>query len=449
MSAFHGKLLLIENNPEFLDEVQKDIKLIADYPLLVQKTLKDGMKVLEKNRGTVRAAIISSAFFKSETDLLNFKSQIGDIPYVYVSHKENHLLRGHFNPDKTIITPHSYKEILNFVRPLFEQKANWKEFEISHDEKFVELQLIDTEYVAIELKDFMVFPQSYFNIYIKIGQGNFIKVVNAGDESAKDIIDRYAEKGVEFLYLPLKEHEKYLSLCERISTKTFYSVSASSREKLHSTFRLGNEVVRNIQRMGIEPKSLDYAESFLDQSVSLIKNFKIKDGNLSKFIKDIENNEHSTAISFLAGVIANELGFESLKSVKLVGVAALVHDIGLYHLGPDVDEKTLSPGSDLMLNHAKQGADLLRASGCFDEVVCLAVEQHHMRKRSGDPAFRENNMNLVSEIVGVSDCFYNLVIQGGFEQKNLDYFLLVELKKFSHQIEKGVLTVLDKKRKAG
>lgn len=449
MSAFHGKLLLIDNNPEFLDEVQKDTKLIAEFPLLVQKTLKDGMKFLEKNRGTVRAVIVTSAFFKSETDLINFKSQIDQTPYAYVSHKENHLLRGHFKPDKNIVAPKSYKEVLSFVRPLFEQRANWKEFEVSKDEKFVELQLVETEYVAMELKDFMIFPQSYFNIYIKIGQGNFIKIVNAGDESAKDIIDRYAEKGVQNLYLPSKEHEKYLSLCERISTKSFHSVSATSREKMRNTFRLGNEVVRNIQRMGIESKSLDYAESFLDQSVSLIKNYKIKDGNLSKFIKDIENNEHSTAVSFLAGVIANELGFESLKSVKLVGVAALVHDIGLHHLAPGVDEKTLSPTCDLMLNHAKQGADLLRASGCFDEVVCLAVEQHHLRKRSGNPAIRENNMNLVSEIVGVSDCFYNLVVQGGFEQKNLDYFLLVELKKFSHQIEKGVLAVLDKKRKAG
>lgn len=449
MSAFHGKLLLIDNNSEFLDEVQKDSRLIAEYPLFVQKTINEGIKILEKQKGSIRAVIVSSTLFQTEADLLNFKNKMGEIPYIYVTHKENHLLRGHFNCDRNIMTPKSYKEVLDVIKPLINRRADWKQFEASKDEKFVELKLLDAEYVPMNLKDFMIFPQSYFNIYIKIGQGNYVKIVNAGDEGTKDIINRYSDKGIQQIFLPLKEHEKYLSLCERISSKSFSSPASSSNEKLRNTFRLGNEVVRNIQRLGIEPKSLDYAETFLDQSVSMIKNFRIKDGNLSKFIQDIENNEHSTAVSFLAGVIANELGFESLKSVKLVGIAALVHDIGFYDLAPDVDESKLTSTHDVMINHPKHGADLLRKSGCFDEVVSLAVEQHHMRRRGGEISLRSNNLNLVSEIVGVSDSFYNMVIKDGFDPKNLEFFLLIELKKFSHQIEKGVHKVLDKKRKAG
>lgn len=245
------------------------------------------------------------------------------------------------------------------------------------------------------------------------------------------------------------EHEKYVSLCEKMSQKTFNSMSTGTKEKLKNTFRLGNEVAKNITRLGIEPKTLDYAETFLDQSVSMIKNLNIKDGNLENFIKDIENNEHTTAVSFLSGVIADQLGFESLKSVKLVGIAALVHDIGLYDLSPDVDEKTLSPSSELMLKHPKHGADLIRKSGCFDDLIAIAVEQHHMRRRGGDTFSRSNNMNLVSEIVGVSDSFYNKVLNSGFRPQHLDDFLSNELKKFSHPIEKAFLKVLDKKRKAG
>jgi putative nucleotidyltransferase with HDIG domain len=448
MSGFHGKLLLIDNNNEFTKEVLSD-HLIDDYPIIVQKTLPLGLKIYQSNPKLIRAVIVSTHFFGNEESLNDFFKSLGNTPCIFISHRENHALRGHFKGDRVINRPERYEDILSVVKKFVEKKADWKDFEENHDEKFVELNIKESEYISVLLNDFMIFPKSYFNVYIKIGRGNFIKIVNAGDVGAREIINRYSDKGFSHLYLPIIEHEKYVSLCEKMSQKTFNSMSTGTKEKLKNTFRLGNEVAKNITRLGIEPKTLDYAETFLDQSVSMIKNLNIKEGNLENFIKDIENNEHTTAVSFLSGVIADQLGFESLQSVKLVGIAALVHDIGLYDLSPDVDEKTLFPSSELMLKHPKHGADLIRKSGCFDDVIAIAVEQHHMRRRGGDTFSRSNNMNLVSEIVGVSDSFYNKVLKDGFRPQHLDDFLNNELKKFSHPIEKAVLKVLDKKRKAG
>lgn len=449
MSAFHGKLLLIDNNNDFLDEVMKDSKLINEYPLIIQKTCAHGIKVFQKNKSFFRAVIVATHFFQTEESLKEFQSAIGDYPLIYISHKENHLLRSHFENAVNIREPKNYEALISLAMKFIDKKADWKNYVESHEQKFIELKLVEDEYIPIDLKDFMIFPKSFFNLYIKIGDQNFIKVVNAGEEGAKEIIDRYAAKGFELLYLPLVEHEKYVALCEKVSSKAVLSPTLNAKEKLKNNFRFGNEVSKNILKMGVEPKSLDYAEAFLHQSVSLIKNYKIKDGNLKKFIEDIENNEHAAGVSFLAGVLADELGFESAKSVKLVGVASLVHDIGLHDLAPWTDEKTLAQMSDVMMKHSKHGADLLRKSGCFEEVVCLAVEQHHMRRRGGETSTRSSNLNLVSEIVGVSDAFYNMVLKDGFEDKNLEYFLEVELKKFSHHIEKGLLVVLGKKRKAG
>jgi hypothetical protein len=78
----------------------------------------------------------------------------------------------------------------------------------------------------------------------------------------------------------------------------------------------------------------------------------------------------------------------------------------------------------------------------------MAVEQHHLRRRATDPAERSNQMNLVSEIVGVADTFHNIVLAKGFSAQNLDYFLNYELGKFSHQIERAMFKILDQKRKA-
>lgn len=448
MSAFFGKFLLIDNHPDFIDEVLEDAKLIAEFPVVIQKTVIDGTKLLEKQRNSVRGLIISTHYFKTVDELKQFQSQAGDIPILYLSHAENHSIRGELNSERIIVEPKSYEEIVNVLRPFVEKRADWKSYQESKDEKFVELSVADGDFLRINIKDFMILPKAHFNLYIKIGQGNFIKIVNAGEENVEDILAKYSGKGFPHVYIPVTEHERYVALCEKMS-KQLLNSGASVNEKAKQIFRLGNEVVKSITKLGLEPKSLDYAESFMDQSISLIKNYQVKDGNLQKFISSIEGNEHLTAVSFLAGVLANELGFESVKSVKLVGISALVHDVGLYDLSPDAEEEQLPSDSDVMMKHAKHGADLLRKSGCFDEVVCIAVEQHHHRRRGVSTSKRDNNMNLVSEIVGVTDLFYNSVIKGGFNPKKLDLFLAKELSTFSLSIEKGMLKVLDKKRKTG
>lgn len=155
------------------------------------------------------------------------------------------------------------------------------------------------------------------------------------------------------------------------------------------------------------------------------------------------------AVSFLAGVIANELGFESLKSVKLVGIAALVHDNGLYDLSPGIEETSLEEDSEIMLTHALHGANLLRKSGAFEETVCLAVEHHHFRRRGDNSSIRNSNMNLVAEIVGVADLFYNKVPFDGYTPHKLNFFMNIQLKTYSPSIERAVLKILNQKRKVG
>lgn len=449
MSAFHGKFLLIDNNNDFIDQIHRDPAFLLEFPLLIQSTIPNGLKIFQKHKSIIRAVVVSTSYFKTKESLDDFKRNTEGTPCLYVSHKENIFLKDHFNHDRHLSEPKTYKEIVTVFKDLTDKKIDWSKIQESHDEKFVEVKIQDKDFLPIEIDQFLVLPKSHFNVFIRIGAGNYIKIVNSGEAGTKDILDRYKDKGFTDIYLPLTEHERYIRLCEKLSSRIIYANDITPKEKLNSVFKLGGEVSRSLLKVGLEPKNLDFAESFLDQSVSLIKNYQIKDGNLKKFISEIEGNEHSAAVSFLAGVIANELGFESLKSVKLVGIAALVHDIGLHDLAPGADENSLAPDSEIMLTHALHGANLLRKSGAFEETVCLAVEHHHFRRRGGNSSIRNNNMNLIAEIVGVADLFYNRVLNDGFNPKKLEHFVLIELKTYSPPIEKGFLKILNQKRKAG
>lgn len=446
MSAVFGKCLLIDNNVNFVEEVQSS-DLLQQYPLQIVRTLEEGQKFFQKNKASIRAVILSAHLFSDAKTAAEAQLYFG-IPTLFLNHS-------HLDPkiiDQSthlfVKTPKSYHDVIAVLEEHVFKKANWNEFKESHDEKFVEVVLQDKDYAPIKIDEFIFSKTSQFNIFIKIGKEKFVKIVNAGESSPKEIVHKYRDKGFANVHIPITEHDKYLALVDDF-TKKLGALPVEAGTKVNSVIRLGTQVMQNFMSAGIEAKKMDMAESFLNQSVGLIKSLDVRDGNLKKFIEQIESNDHSAAVSFMAGAIANELGFESLKSVKTVGLAALVHDIGLYDLYPDEDEAEVygDSASEVYMNHAKHGAEMLRKTQLFDEVVCLAVEHHHYRRRGNDPLLKNQNVNLIAEVIGVSDAFYNLVIKGGFTNTKLQYFVFTELKNFSLQIEKSVMYVLDEKSK--
>jgi putative nucleotidyltransferase with HDIG domain len=183
---------------------------------------------------------------------------------------------------------------------------------------------------------------------------------------------------------------------------------------------------------------------------NLAEHMKMKNESLKKFLDTIEFKEHNATISFLAGMIANEVGMESLKAVKIVGAAALLHDIGLYDLDPDFKEEDVGQLSEekqkIFDQHQKHGGELLRKCGGFDEVIYQAVESHHMRRRGSDPNIRMNNINMVTEIIGAADEIHNLIITKRLDDRKMQLFTVTNLKNFSPNVEKAVLKLLDKKK---
>lgn len=116
-------------------------------------------------------------------------------------------MRDSFTHDKHLVEPQGYAEIVEDLTALTDPKTDWNKFQESHDEKFVEIKAQDNGYLPIEIEHFVVLPKSHFNVYIKIGSGNYIKIVNAGETVMKDFFDKYSSKGFTEVHLPLAEHE--------------------------------------------------------------------------------------------------------------------------------------------------------------------------------------------------------------------------------------------------
>ena len=89
-------------------------------------------------------------------------------------------------------------------------------------------------------------------------------------------------------------------------------------------------------------------------------------------LDSIEMKEHNSTVSFLAGMIANEVGIESSKAVKLVGIAALLHDIGLYDINPDFKEENLGNLDEEITSRGNQSHNQHKKDYCFRATAALA-----------------------------------------------------------------------------
>lgn len=453
MGTFYGKALVIDNNGKFLEEIKKDEALILEFPCFLARSFKEATMILNQDKKQVRAVFISSAIGDTHgiEELKDLKQRLPLLPVFLISHRPEleppEISAPELGFQKIIKHPTSFKALTDEMYNLFYDTEKWDDVKATEIEKFVELDHT-AKFIPVSLRDFVMTPKSFFNLHIKLGAEKFIKILNAGEPIERTFLDGYIKKGVKDLFISADEQKKYLKLCDEFSKNLIHKLDADLASKAKSVLNLGANVFQNLAHTGITPEKLDYANSFLNQSLLLITNLRVGNTSLKSFIDSVEMREHSSSVSLFAGMIAREAGFESSKSVKLVGMASLVHDIGLFELAPDViDEQELfgTTREDIFHNHAKHGAELLRATEQFDEGVCLAVEQHHMRRSGNDSQRRSNHLNLVAEIIGAADDLHNFLKAEIITQDRMNEFMKTQLKFFSPQIEKAVKKLLLKK----
>lgn len=441
MTSFYGKLLVIDNDSTFLDKILSDLKLIENYPLYAKKNLHDGQKILSRELSTIRMVFISSELVDQNS--INILEQIErkfpSIQLVLINHRPeviNMTVQKSSAFKLNIDRPKEYKDLVTCFKKMNVDK--WESVSPTEEPKEIEIEKEDSHFISTPIKEFVFSEKSLFNLYIKIGAKRFVKIVNAGDPVIDQTLESFEKKGIQEILIPHSEYDRYVSLNQRLSSVTVKS-NKSNIKKVSNLLLFGSSIANTLSKRGISEKKLDVCNDLLNQSVLLIKNYGLRDQKISKFFELVEVKEHLSYVSFLSCLIANEVGFESSKMVKLVGLSGLLHDIGLYDLDPTISDEALamSQNSKAFQSHAHHGAQLLRKSGNISEAVCLAVEQHHLR-RKGNSENKNSNVNLLTEVIGVADLLHNYLIKDGINKEKLCFVLNEDIKSFTPQIEKAV-----------
>lgn len=418
-------LVFAKSESEFnqiLDDQSKNLLCsILDFPI-VSRSLVGSSKMLRNKRPVLPTFVLAEDAIPDESQV-----ELRRLSFQGVVTKETSL-------QELLVQIHN------------EAGSQFKTIDVdagNEDEVNTESIKTDDDFFPIRLKDLVLGSTSFFDLYIKIASKRYIKLMNKGEPVDRDVVERYQEKGVEFLYLLKVQHSKFLVFCDFLSEKIIEKESISAEVKTDQMMQYGDQVLKNFEFQGVTEQNIKFAQNFLSRGVNLLKRIRPDSSDKRDMILNaMKNYEHTTAMAILGGMLTQSMGYTSMEKINTISLAILLHDVGKLdlpeHLRGEVNADDLSDEDRRIYEtHPRLGHDKVDGIEGINETVKQAILQHHERRdRTGFPdKISGNSINFVAEIIGICDTYLDYIAlkPSGHEEFLVD--LDSELKlKFSPQL---------------
>jgi len=279
----------------------------------------------------------------------------------------------------------------------------------------------DQEYLPVPATDFLAGTCSFFDVFVRLPSTGYLKVLSANDTLAPHRVLSYLEKGVSHFFIGRRGHEQCLTYCDALAKNLLDAPGISFEMKISDLFSKGQTVVETIRKEGLNPIHIDYILAYLAHVRALMRQTKLDShSQIQAFLSNLAAYDHGVGTAMVAGLLALPLKIETEAAFRMVGVAALLHDIGIHELPKglqaklEADENSLTHDErELYEMHPALGAELLNRIPGIDEVTVQAVAQHHERRNNkGFPGkVTASNINRIAELIGISDEFIKLVVK--------------------------------------
>ncbi|HAR43586.1 MAG TPA: hypothetical protein DCS07_13315, partial [Bdellovibrionales bacterium] len=263
----------------------------------------------------------------------------------------------------------------------------------------------DRLYTAVLSSDLLTGSASLYDIHVRLPSGRYFKILNARDTLSPERVLGYIQKGVGFFYFKKADHELCLSYCDNLAKFLISHHEVSFELRASALYNQGQKLINGIHTEGLTAEHIDFAVLYVGQIRSFITRMDIDNlDEMRTFLAHLSLYDRSVSTAMIAGLLALPLKVESESAFRAIGLAALLHDIGMLNL-PE----------DRYFEHPAIGARMLADVPGIDAVSIQAIEQHHERRdNTGFPGrVNGSNVNRIAELIGLSDEFINLLEAAG------------------------------------
>lgn len=328
-----------------------------------------------------------------------------------------------------------------FGKPFYEDKIveAVKGLQCFKNLKFSDAELTAeaTRFIRANLRHFLHYTDSAAEVYIKLSEDKFTKIVDANKENLpeKELLNHYLNKGINTIYI---EKRYFPSLMQDVY-KHFQHKLLGEKKK-EEVIELGGVPFKvcfeGLSEIGMGQVTIARTNDMIHHTVISI----LEDEETRERFKTYCTHQgfgvgHSLLIMYIAACICQKSGLNFSNTMKKICTAAFFHDFSLFEMESiedDMDHKKALI-SEVLFNHPVQSADLLPSSlEIFEDTKKIILEHHE--KPNGDGYPKRLNAHNISPLsclfILAEEITFNL-IRNDFDKERMQDFIQYLHKNYS------------------
>ncbi len=263
-------------------------------------------------------------------------------------------------------------------------------------------------------------------------RGKHVHYIRKGDSFEGARLQKLREKKLKKMFITPEDEKNYRTYVQD-------SLEAAYDPKSNKSLQTRVEVIHGSNQTAAEEvfekpedkENYELAKKGADQFVE----FLMRNEKVIKSVISIENTDqnlahHGVTVSTLAVALAQKLGTEDPKILKLMALGALLHDVGHTVTKSAYDKPLASLTPEELATyktHSKVGANKVKDLKHFDPMVIDIIHEHeeYMNGTGYPQGLMEKQINKTSLIVGVCNSLDRLLSFEGIDTNDAMKQLIV------------------------
>ena len=234
---------------------------------------------------------------------------------------------------------------------------------------------METTFKSLPLKFFYCYKNTLCDVYLRLGEEKFVKIVNSGDSITDDVLKNFENKNINSFYVLSSDFNLFGSELTPLSTAPVVKDILPDHKELNNL----------LCSLGINLFTCSEVSKTYEKFLSDLSSNK----HVSKLLKQMINNKKRFTYdhSYLAGIIAIELAKKfdwSISAVKdKLMIAAIMHDLRMPEdLVSIADSNNLNDSVaynilQAHLKHSELMAQDLSIENKVSQDVIKIIKDHH------------------------------------------------------------------------
>lgn len=281
-----------------------------------------------------------------------------------------------------------------------------------------EVQMNDENFSRIKIDEFYSAQAVLFDIFIKLNDNKYLKILHAGDSFSKDRIDKYKnEKKIDSLYFHNSDRRKYIQYNNYLAKKFIEKANIPVLSKVNILKNVSEKFIEEAFTVGVKPLVIEQGREVCETIYQLIEG----QPDLFTILRSYQNFDptayaHSFLVTLYSTAIIKQFEWQSKTTIETTAMACMFHDIGktllpkeFLNLRPaDMNPEQL----EMYKKHPELGLQIVESSRTINNSVKQIILQHHEAyDGTGFPHERKGSKILtLANIVCLADDFVHIMI---------------------------------------